>query len=415
MEKPIANPWQPFVALIVGVTGMAGISLAEALKSPKALGDPWKVYSSALRPMSTRVHSPYHICFKISLKAPDMEKPVANRRQPFVALIVGVTGMAGISLAEALKSPKALGGPWKVYGSALRPMPTWFPSSVLDKYIAFDATDVGDTADKLAPISGEVTHVFWVAIQVRGSEEENVTVNATMLSNVLNVLKNGHGSRLSHITVQTGTKHYMGPILDPLESARGFDSHEPPFTEDLPRLPYPNFYYALEDLVKSYTPTLTYSVHRSSIIICASSRSVYNSLLTLAVYASICRHDGSRFRYFGTRYTWEHFCDMSDARVLAEQHIWAAVTDGAKNQAFNCTNGDVFTWKSMWKKLCDIFDLDFVPFDESENFDFVEFMSEKSKVWDEIVEKHGLYKTKLEEITCPAALKTVLHFGFQHV
>ncbi|KAL4388331.1 hypothetical protein GQ457_09G001350 [Hibiscus cannabinus] len=216
-----------------------------------------------------------------------MEKPVANRRQPFVALIVGVTGMAGISLAEALKSPKAFGGPWKVYGSALRPMPTWFPSSVLDKYIAFDATDVGDTADKLAPISGEVTHVFWVAIQVRESEEENVTVNATMLSNVLDVLKGGHGSRLSHITVQTGTQHYMGPIHDPSESARGFDSHEPPFAEDLPRLPYPNFYYALEDLVKSYTPTLTYSVHRSSIIIGASSRSVYNSLLTLAVYASI--------------------------------------------------------------------------------------------------------------------------------
>ncbi|KAK8664873.1 hypothetical protein V6N13_084646 [Hibiscus sabdariffa] len=208
-----------------------------------------------------------------------MEKPVANRRQPFVALIVGVTGMAGISLAEALKSSKALGGPWKVYGSALRPMPTWFPSSVLDKYITFDATDVGDTAGKLAPISGEVTHVFWVAIQVRESEEENVTVNATMLSNVLDVLKGGHGSRLSHITVQTGTQHYMGPIHDPSVSARGFDSHEPPFAEDLPRLPYPNFYYTLEDLVNSYTLTLTYSVHRSSIIMGASSRSVYNSLL----------------------------------------------------------------------------------------------------------------------------------------
>lgn len=34
-------------------------------------------------------------------------------------------------------------------------------------------------------------------------------------------------------------------------------------------------------------------------------------------------------------------------------------------------------------------------------------MPENGKVWDEIVEKHGLYKTKLEEITCPAAAKTV--------
>ncbi|KAE8728685.1 F-box/kelch-repeat protein [Hibiscus syriacus] len=304
-----------------------------------------------------------------------MEKPVANPQEPFVALIVGVTGMAGVSLAEALKSPKALGGPWKVYGSALRPMPTWFPSSVLDEYIAFDATDAGDTADKLDPISGEVTHVFWVAIQVRESEEENVVVNKTMLSNVLKVLKGGQRSRLSHITVQTGTQHYMGPIHNPSESAGVFNPHEPPFVEDLPRLPYPNFYYALEDLVKSYVPTLTYTVHRSSIIIGVSSRSVYNALLTLAVYASICRHEGLPFRYIGTRYTWEHFCDMSDARVLAEQHIWAAVTPGAKNQAFNCTNGDIFTWKSMWKKLSDAFDLEFTPLVESESFDFVEFMA----------------------------------------
>ncbi|XVF28237.1 hypothetical protein REPUB_Repub15cG0012200 [Reevesia pubescens] len=306
-----------------------------------------------------------------------MEKE-ALESQPFVALIVGVTGMAGLSLAEALKSPQALGGPWKVYGSALRPKPSWFPSSLLDGYIAFDAIDPDDTNNKLAPISNEITHVFWVAIQVRENEEANVTVNATMLANVLNVLKSCPASRLSHVTLQTGTKHYMGPIFDPFHSAH-LKPHEPPFLEDLPRLPYPNFYYALEDLVASYAPSLTCFVHRSSIIIGVSSRSVYNSLLTLAAYALICRYEGLPFRYPGTRYTWEHFCDMSDARVLVEQHIWAAVTTQAKNQAFNCTNGDVFTWKSLWKVLCDIFDVEFVAFDESENFDFVGMMEEKGQ------------------------------------
>ncbi|XP_022761259.1 3-oxo-Delta(4,5)-steroid 5-beta-reductase-like [Durio zibethinus] len=341
-----------------------------------------------------------------------MEKEVSH--QPFVALIVGVTGMAGLSLAEALKTPKALGAPWKVYGSALRPKPSWFPPSLLDGYIAFDATDADDTNNKLAPILNEVSHVFWVAIQVRENEEANVTVNATMLANVLNVLKSGPSSRLSHITLQTGTQHYMGPIHNPRNKAH-LKPHEPPFLEDMPRLPYPNFYYALEDLVASYAPSLTYSVHRSSIIIGASSRSVYNALLTLAAYASICRYEGLPFRYPGNQYTWEHFCDMTDARVLAEQHIWAAVTGHAKNEAFNCTNGDVFTWKSLWKLLCDIFDVEFVPFDASENFDFVGMMEEKGKAWDKIVENHGLYKTKLEEITCPAALNNVLRFGFQHV
>ncbi|GLT99034.1 hypothetical protein SLE2022_165020 [Rubroshorea leprosula] len=334
--------------------------------------------------------------------------------KPLVALVVGVTGMAGLSLAEALKSPNALGSPWKVYGCARRPIPGWFPDSIIDKYLTFDAMNADDTRDKLASVSNEITHVFWVALQVRESEEENVRVNSVMLANVLDVLRSDPASRLTHVTLQTGTKHYMGPIFDPNHSCH-LKSHDPPFHEDLPRLPYPNFYYALEDLVASYSPSFSYSVHRSSIIIGASSRSVNNTLLTLAVYATVCRHEGLPFRYPGTRYTWEHFCDISDARVLAEQQIWAAVTPHAKNQAFNCTNGDVFTWKSLWKVLCDIFEVEFVAFDENEEFDFVGMMQEKGKIWDEIVEKHGLYKTKLEDITCSAALNHVLHFGFQHV
>jgi hypothetical protein len=107
---------------------------------------------------------------------------------------------------------------------------------------------------------------------------------------------------------------------------------------------------------------------------------------------------------------------MSDARVLAEQQIWAAVTEGAKNQAFNCTNGDVFTWKSLWGVLCEVFDVEFVAFEENdEKFDWLGMMKGKGKVWDEIVEKYGLFETKMEDITCFEALNVVLHFGFQHV
>uniref|UniRef100_A0A2K1X2G7 Uncharacterized protein n=1 Tax=Populus trichocarpa TaxID=3694 RepID=A0A2K1X2G7_POPTR len=79
---------------------------------------------------------------------------------------------------------------------------------------------------------------------------------------------------------------------------------------------------------------------------------------------------------------------MPDTRVLAEQQIWAAVTDGAKNQAFNCTNGDVFTWMSLWKVLFEVFDVGFVAYEESdEKFDWLGMMRGKGKMWDEIVEK----------------------------
>jgi len=341
-------------------------------------------------------------------------KHTVMEHQAFVALVAGVTGMAGLSLAQALKEPNCPGGPWKVYGAARRPPPSWFPPSTVDHFITFDAVDSSDTHAKLSPFASEVTHLFWISLQVRADEEDNVRINKTMLLNVLTALKSCTHSKLAHVTVQTGTQHYMGPIHDPVLSTK-LISHDPPFHESMARLPYPNFYYALEDLVESYAPSFTYSVHRSSIIVGASSRSIYNSLLTLATYAVICRHVGLAFRYPGTKYTWEHFCDMTDAGVLAQQHVWAAVTPETRNEAFNCTNGDVFTWKSIWKLLCELFDVEFVPFDETQTFDVVELMRDKGSIWKEIVEKYELHNTILEEITCYDALQAVLRFKFQHV
>ncbi|AES89376.1 putative oxidoreductase [Medicago truncatula] len=331
-----------------------------------------------------------------------------------VALVVGVTGMAGLSLAKALKQPDCLGGPWKVYGAARRSADGWFPSSILDGFITFDAVNSADTHDKLLPLVQEVTHLFWVTFQFVGDEEANITVNKTMLLNVLTVLKSSPSSSLIHITLQTGTKHYMGPVHDPVLSTK-LICHEPPFHENMPRLPYPNFYYVLEDLVTSYAPSVTYSIHRSSIIIGMSPRSAHNVLMKLAVYAAICHHLGLPFRYPGNKYTWEHFCDMTDAGVLAKQHVWAAVTEDAKNQAFNCTNGDVFTWKSMWMLLSEVFNVKFVELNDKEEFDLVELMRDKGEIWDLIVEEYGLHKTKLEEIASFEATVPVLRFQFQHV
>ncbi|XP_076913418.1 (S)-8-oxocitronellyl enol synthase CYC2-like [Bidens hawaiensis] len=331
-----------------------------------------------------------------------------------VALVVGVTGMAGVALTEALKKPTALGGPWTVYGVSQRPPPEWFPTALLDNHIMLDTLNQNQTHQILSPLSSQITHVFWVAIQVNESEEVNVSLNSSMLSNVLGALTSSPNSKLTHVTLQTGTKQYMGPIFDPTLSAQ-LAPRDAPFIEDYPRLPFPNFYYALEDILDSYSKSFTYSVHRASIIVGASTTSIYNSLLTLSIYALICKHENYPFRYFGNKYSWEHFWDVSDARLLAEQQIWASVTDKAKNEAFNCTNGDMFTWKMVWRVLCDVFDVEFVPFYEKEKFDLVEFMKDKGEVWDKIVEENGLYKTKMTEVTCVGAIEQVLRLEIQHV
>lgn len=335
-----------------------------------------------------------------------------------VALIVGVTSMVGSSLAEALKKTQALGGPWKVYGTARQSLPPCFPFSTIDHFISLDATNYEDTMLKLCPLSPQITHLFWLAVQFQENEEANISFNTAMLKNVIEILlKSSPASPLRHVTLQTGTKHYMGPIDDPLVKTT-LIPHEPPFDEAMPRLPYQNFHYSLEDLVASYSSYFSYSIHRSSIIMGMSSRGFANAPLTLFIYATICKYEGLKFRYPGSKYTWEHFCDMSDARLLAEQQIWAGVTAKARNQAFNCTNGDFFTWKSLWKVLCEIFDLQFFePFDdpESEKFDLVKEMRGRDKVWEAIVEQYGLYKTRLNDVTNFAILDTVLHFQIQHV
>ncbi|KAF7831469.1 F-box protein interaction domain protein [Senna tora] len=92
----------------------------------------------------------------------------------------------------------------------------------------------------------------------------------------------------------------MGPIFDPVLSKQ-LAPHEPPFHESMSRLPYPNFYYALENFVASYAPSVTYSVHLCSIIVDASTRSEINTLLMLAAYAAVCRHEGLPWRYPGNR------------------------------------------------------------------------------------------------------------------
>lgn len=159
-----------------------------------------------------------------------------------VALVVGVTGIVGNSLAEILPLADIPGGRWKVYGVARRPRPSWNADHPIE-YIQCDITDSNDTQTKLSVLT-DVTHIFYVSWTSRPTEEDNCEVNGVMLLNVLRaVIPNA--PNLCHVSLQTGGIHYLGPfaLIDKI------NSHEPPFTEDLPRLDIPNFYYTQEDIL----------------------------------------------------------------------------------------------------------------------------------------------------------------------
>ncbi|RLN38804.1 hypothetical protein C2845_PM01G18700 [Panicum miliaceum] len=90
--------------------------------------------------------------------------------------------------------------------------------------------------------------------------------------------------------------------------------------------------------------------------------------LRVRLYAAICRaEERAVLRWPATRGAWEGFDNASDADLVAEQQIWAAVDPMAKNEAFNCSNGDVNPWKLLWPVLAGRFGLEWVGYEGEEN------------------------------------------------
>ncbi|GMN37836.1 hypothetical protein TIFTF001_007134 [Ficus carica] len=325
-----------------------------------------------------------------------------------VALVVGATGIVGNSLAEILPLSHTPGGPWKVYGIARRPQPSWNADHPIT-YIQCDVSDPQQTRDKLSKLT-DVTHIFYVTWSGRLTEAENCAVNGAMLRNVLEVVI-PHAPNLQHICLQTGRKHYVGSF----EMQGRIRSHEPPYHEDLPRLEGPNFYYVLEDILMEEVKKkegLTWTVHRPGAIFGFSPYSLLNVVEGLCAYAAICKHEGTKLRFPRTLAGLETFWDASDADLVAEQQIWAAVEPRAKNEAYNCSNGDVFKWKQMLKVLAEQFGLEYEEYyDEGQRLTFVEMMKDKGEVWDQIVKENGLVPTKLEHVGNWWGMDFVFNYG----
>ncbi|CAM6112581.1 unnamed protein product [Calypogeia fissa] len=313
-----------------------------------------------------------------------------------VALVVGSTGIVGEALMELLSKPDTQGGPWKVYGLARRPRPSWL--SPEDLYVQCDLVNKDDCVAKISPLT-DVTHVFWVTWVARQTEVENCAANGEALRNALDALL-PVAKGLEHVALQTGGKHYRGSF-EAMVTGKGVIPYDTPYTEDLPRQPSLNFYYTLEDIlyetVEQSKGKLTWSVHRPTVIFGLAAGNMMNLLGSLGVYAAICKHEGIPFTFPGNQRGWDIVRDASNSDLIAEQEIWAATDPKAKNQAYNTVNGDVFKWKKVWKSVAEKLGMEFVPFN-GQPIKLGEIMKDKEPVWDKLVKEHGLYPAKLEDV-----------------
>ena len=259
------------------------------------------------------------------------------------ALVVGATGITGLSLAQHL-----VDGGWRVGGLARNPrsdLPGVRP-------VAADLLDPASLAKALADV--RPSHVFITTWLRQATEAENIRVNSAMVRNLLDALR-ANGSQLQHVALATGLKHYLGPF----EAYGKGTLPGTPFREEQARLPIANFYYAQEDEVFAAAKKdgFSWSVHRPHTIIGYAVGNAMNMGTTLAVYATLCKATGRTFLFPGSAAQWNGLVDMTDARLLAKHLTWAATAESAKDQAFNVVNGDVFRWKWMWPKLAEYFGL----------------------------------------------------------
>lgn len=311
-----------------------------------------------------------------------------------IALVVGATGITGSNLAQELIS-----NGWTTYGLARN------PSSSISSLIPVkaDLLNVDNLEAALQHISP--THIFFTTWMRNDTEEENIKVNSALVRNLLSVLSAKRS--IQHVALVTGLKHYLGPFE---AYAKSGSLPETPLREEQPRLEYPNFYYAQEDAVYEAAEKdgFTWSIHRPHTVIGYAVGNLMNMGTTLAIYASICKETGRKFIFPGSFAQWNGLSDVTDARILAKQLIWASTTEAAKNQAFNITNGDIFRWKWLWEKIADYFEIDCEGF-ENEIKPLEKELQNDQKIWENIAEKYDLKENSLSRIA--SAWHTDLDLG----
>jgi nucleoside-diphosphate-sugar epimerase len=290
-----------------------------------------------------------------------------------IALIVGATGLSGSYAGRYLKK---LG--WTVV--TVSRSPADLPWS--DRHIPANLEDAAGAKAALAA-AADVTDVFYCTWSRQANEAENVRVNAAMARNLFESIA---AAPLRHAALVTGLKHYLGSF-DDYAKVKPYT----PFLESSPRLPGPNFYYAQEDVLFEMAEKrgFTWSVHRPHTMIGFVIGNAMNMAVTLAVYASICRHSGLDFVFPGSPEQYNAVADVTDAGLLAEQLHWAATTPGAANMPFNTVNGDVFRWTWLWRQIADYFHLPVGNYPGHAQ-PLQSRMAHAPAIWAEIVAKHGL-------------------------
>ncbi|CAN5373284.1 SDR family oxidoreductase [soil metagenome] len=306
-----------------------------------------------------------------------MESPTGRR-----ALVVGATGIIGQTLSAQLVEQG-----WDTYGLSRS-------GAVTTPGVTSLTADLLDTDSLKTALAGTKPELVAITAWMRmGTEAENIEVNSATVRNLLAVLEAENS--VTHVALLTGLKHYLGPFE---RYAVGVMA-DTPFHEEEPRLDSPNFYYAQEDelFAAAEKSGFGWSVHRSHTVFGFATGNAMNMVLTLSVYATLCKELGLPFIFPGSKMQWEGITDVTDSDLLAEQIIWAGTHPEGHDEAFNIANGDVFRWRWLWPQLAALFDVEWEGFVDAPRT-LESRMSGMADAWRDIAAKYDLVEPDITRL-----------------
>lgn len=292
------------------------------------------------------------------------------------ALVAGGLGVIGRNLVTHLADE--LG--WKV--TALSRRKPDFDTTA--KYLSVDLEDLEQTRSTLAS-AGPFTHVFYAAYQERDCPNEQVTVNLEMLQNCMRAADET-SSDLKRVVLYEGAKYYGAHL----------GAFSTPAKEDDPRVMPPMFYYDQEDWLTEFAKGKPWDtvVLRTDVVCGFAVGNPMNLAMVIAVYAAICKELKLPLRFPGSATCYGKLAQVTDAGQLAQGSVWAA-EEGPGDKAYNLTNGDVFRWNRLWRRIAAHLQMD--P-GEPLRISLKQMMADKAGLWEQMKSKYGLQDIPFDKV-----------------
>jgi nucleoside-diphosphate-sugar epimerase len=294
-------------------------------------------------------------------------------------LVVGASGVIGQAAAAAFAAQPQ----WHVHGVSRRA-----PDARVG--VTPHRVDLLDRQSCLSALGAlsDVTHLVYAAVDeapglVTGwFDPSSITRNETMLRNVLDGLE-AAGCRLEHVTLLQGSKAYGVHSPDPAVAAAPL-----PLRERDPLRPHANFYFAQEDLLRARQGPREWSVTilRPTVVFGGALGTNMNLIPVIGAYAALLRAEG-RPLHFPKELGAPHLSEAVDARLLGRAIVWSCESPQARNEVFNVTNGDAYSWRVVWPSIATAFGM---AEGDPDPITFARWMPDQSAAWAHLVARHGL-------------------------